>query len=344
MPNEVIIITYYWPPSGGSAVQRWLDFANLLAERGYVITVVTVDEAHANYPSIDETLVNKVSPKVEVIKTKTSEVFWIYKKFVGKGKAPAAGFANEGKPGFLQLVSRFVRGNFFLPDPRKSWNKYAIEAVKKLLSNKRDVTISMGYDAALFEDVKDIQSPRDEFILTYTGTIDDSYHPEVLFKALRNLTLQNSNIKYKLRFVGILAEGLKRQIAYYGLDKILEVTGYVSHKKSVEYLMNSTAVILVSPQVRTEEIIIPGKLYEYLATRKPIINIGSLKCDTARIVSLCEAGKNFDRTMETELTSWLQQLTEAWLQNPDTTLTNSNTTSKNYSRNQEVGQLIKLIG
>ena len=47
---------------------------------------------------------------------------------------PYGGFANEGKPGPMQKAMRFVRGNLFIPDPRRGWNRHAVAAVEKLLA------------------------------------------------------------------------------------------------------------------------------------------------------------------------------------------------------------------
>ncbi len=431
-PINILIITYYWPPSGGPAVQRWLAFTKLLAEKGVKLHVLTVDEESANYPAIDKSLEKQVSSDIKVYKTRTAELYWIYKKYIGKGKAPSAGFANEGKPGLIQNIARFVRGNFMLPDARKSWNSYAIAKAKEIIANenislvvtagpphsthliglklkkifnlpwiadfhdawtdvwyydklmhtamaanidkkmertvleqadrvltvgrllrgvlaaksqqigeKKIDVISMGYDEKLFN--MPSNPPANEFIITYTGTIDGHYEPGIFFRALKAVKDKFPEIKYKLRFAGILAEEVKKELVETGLDSILEETGYVSHHTSVEYLFSSTALLLVSPKVRSENIIIPGKIYEYLAARKPVINIGSLETESAMIISECESGRNFDRTMEKELTAWLEELSEKWKINPDLDIHNANENYKKYGRGVEAENLYKII-
>lgn len=123
---KVLIITYYWPPSGGSGVQRWVYFARHLRELGFEPIVITVDETKASYKFIDESFGNLVK-EVEVHKTDTFEVLKLYSKIMGgdERKFIPQGFAGEKKPGFFQRVSRFVRGNFFIPDARVGWVKYA---------------------------------------------------------------------------------------------------------------------------------------------------------------------------------------------------------------------------
>jgi glycosyltransferase involved in cell wall biosynthesis len=130
-PLRLLVITYYWPPSGGAGVQRCLKFVKHLAGFGVEATVLTVDPAQATYPVRDESLLAEVPATVRVIHTATSEPFESYKKLTGKA-VPYGGFANEGRPGFTQQVLRFVRGNLFIPDPRRGWNRHALRAVDRL--------------------------------------------------------------------------------------------------------------------------------------------------------------------------------------------------------------------
>ena len=132
-PLRLLVITYYWPPSGGAGVQRCLKFVKHLGSFGVVPTVITVDAAQATYPVRDESLLAEVPADVRVIRTATSEPFESYKKLTGRA-VPYGGFANEGKPGLMQKALRFVRSNLFIPDPRRGWNRHALAAVEQLLA------------------------------------------------------------------------------------------------------------------------------------------------------------------------------------------------------------------
>lgn len=68
--TKILIISYYWPPSGGSGVQRWMYFAKYLKELHYEPIVITVDENQASYPVLDTSLINEVK-EIRVIKTST---------------------------------------------------------------------------------------------------------------------------------------------------------------------------------------------------------------------------------------------------------------------------------
>lgn len=131
--KKVLIITYYWPPSGGAGVQRWLKFAKYLPEFGWQPIILTVDPSYATYPQRDESLASEIDPGCLIYTTKSFELYNLYKFLSGKKEVPYGGFANEVKEGWLQKVSKFVRGNFLLPDPRRGWNKYAVKKATELI-------------------------------------------------------------------------------------------------------------------------------------------------------------------------------------------------------------------
>ena len=139
--KKVLLITYYFPPSGGAGVQRWLKAIKYLPEYGVETIVLTVDPAVASYPQVDESLCKEVPDFVKVYKTKTKEILSIYKKVSPQKQVPYGGFANEPNPTLLQKISRFIRGNFFLPDPRRGWNKYALAKAMEIIESEAIETI-----------------------------------------------------------------------------------------------------------------------------------------------------------------------------------------------------------
>lgn len=144
--KKILIITYYWPPSGGSGVQRWMYFAKYLPDFGFEPFVLTVDPLFASYKFIDESFQKNIA-SIRVFKTASSEPFNIYSKLIGKSKEEAIpqGFTGESNPGILQKLSRFVRGNFFIPDARRGWVKYAIKEAEKIITREKlDIVITTG--------------------------------------------------------------------------------------------------------------------------------------------------------------------------------------------------------
>ena len=124
---RLLVITYYWPPAGGPGVQRWLKTSKELKKKGVDVEILTLDENSATYPLKDVSLVLETE-NITVHKTKSINWFHSYQNITRRKEVPFSGFANQaGKPGPLQKISRFIRGNFFLPDPRKGWNRFAVK-------------------------------------------------------------------------------------------------------------------------------------------------------------------------------------------------------------------------
>ncbi len=139
--RKVLIITYYWPPAGGPGVQRWLKFVKYLPEFGYNPIILTVDEQYAEYPQQDKSLEQEILDSYNVFKTKSFKLFSFYKQLTNKNETPFSGFASEKKPSLIQKISRFIRGNFFIPDPRRTWNRYAYKKAEELIKTKQINTV-----------------------------------------------------------------------------------------------------------------------------------------------------------------------------------------------------------
>ncbi|MBA4322070.1 MAG: hypothetical protein C0408_04570, partial [Odoribacter sp.] len=131
---KVLIITYYWPPGSGAGVQRWLKFSKYLPEFGIEPVILTVDPEYAAYPATDKSLQTEISNDLKIHKTRATDYFRIYKK--DKTKIPSAGFASNSDKGLKSKILRFIRGNFFIPDPRKGWNKYAFRKACEIIDNE----------------------------------------------------------------------------------------------------------------------------------------------------------------------------------------------------------------
>lgn len=139
--NKVLIVTYYWPPAGGAGVQRWLKFSKYLPEYGWEPVILTVDPTDATYPALDYSLEKDIPRGLKIYKTKSTDWFRFYKR--DKSKIPSAGFASNSDKSLKGLLSRFIRGNFFIPDPRRGWNRHAIkEAVSIILKERISAVIS----------------------------------------------------------------------------------------------------------------------------------------------------------------------------------------------------------
>lgn len=134
MPNAVkkrlLIVTYYWPPSGGSGVQRWLKLCKYLAPLGWEITVLTPE--NPAFALRDDSLVGDVPANVEVLKLPIWEPYSVYlrlgSRFGIKANQPAD-FVSAGRTSFFARISSWIRGNLLIPDARKFWVRPAVQFV-----------------------------------------------------------------------------------------------------------------------------------------------------------------------------------------------------------------------
>lgn len=148
--KRALIITYYWPPSGGSGVQRWLKFAKYLPQFGWEPVIYTPENPEANTQDI--ALLKDIAPGTQVLKKKIWEPYSIYKAlFGGKkntsegGRRIKANIIGSDNKSLSHRISMFIRGNFFIPDPRCMWIRPSIRyLVKYLKEHPVDVIVSTG--------------------------------------------------------------------------------------------------------------------------------------------------------------------------------------------------------
>ncbi|MBN1789799.1 MAG: glycosyltransferase family 4 protein [Bacteroidales bacterium] len=144
MPR-VLIITYYWPPSGGSAVLRWLKFAKYLRDFGWEPVIYT--PANPEPQEIDTSLLKDIPENMEVIKSPIWEPYNIYKRLTGKKKEDRLGVAlmSDKKQGFVSRLLLWIRSNLFIPDPRRFWVRPSVRLLSRYLHLRPvDVIVTTG--------------------------------------------------------------------------------------------------------------------------------------------------------------------------------------------------------
>lgn len=427
--KRALIITYYWPPSGGAGVQRWLKFVKYLPGFNVVPLIVTVDPAKASYPVTDRSLVSDVPADLEVHTTSTSEPFNLYKGLLRKKEIPFAGFANEKKASLTQKFAKFIRGNLFIPDARVGWNRYAFRECSRLIEEgKVDVVITTspphstqlvglklkkkynipwiadlrdpwtdiyyysqmshtslakkidaGYERDVLENADKVitvshriretlaakssaidpskivvipngydeadfglqsAEKQDKFVITYTGTIAESYEFTNFILALKEVMSRHPEVPLKLRFAGTMPPSLKARLEE-AFGDALEVKGYITHHESVQMLHHTSALLLVIPQVPDNKGILTGKLFEYLAARKPVIGIGPADGNAAAIIDECGAGRMFEPGDKQHLLEYLEKLVQDWQKKHNIDIAGD--AYKKYSRKELTRRLSELI-
>jgi len=123
LKKKVLIITYYWPPSGGPGVQRVLKFAKYLPAMDWEPIILTVKDGE--YPAIDPSLEKEIAPDLVVHKIESLEFFDLFRKLTGRRKEDKIDTYElvKGKDqlSWKDRLAQFVRQNLLLPDARIGW-------------------------------------------------------------------------------------------------------------------------------------------------------------------------------------------------------------------------------
>lgn len=134
--KRILILTYYWPPSGGTGVQRWLHFSRYLEELGWEPIIYTPTNPEA--PVQDPQLASLIGPKTSVLKRQIWEPTQFYKQLSGKkGKQLHTGFLEEtpgGRKSWLQKSAMWLRANMFIPDAKMAWISPSVKFLKNYLN------------------------------------------------------------------------------------------------------------------------------------------------------------------------------------------------------------------
>lgn len=130
--RRVLIVTYYWPPSGGPGVQRVLKFSRYLEDFGWAPTVLTV--RNGAYPDLDPTLASEIPDSVSVRRTSSWDPYSLYARWLGKEQddAVSVGFLDGDEECLRKRLARWIRANVFLPDARVGWVPFGIREHRRM--------------------------------------------------------------------------------------------------------------------------------------------------------------------------------------------------------------------
>lgn len=135
--------------------------------------------------------------------------------------------------------------------------------------------------------------------LLHAGNIFGYQNPEMLWKSLRNKIVSNEN--FKIKFLGTVAQEIKKSIDQNGLKEITEYTGFLPYKDMLQELLKADYLLVCA----TEKRHVPGKLFEYLRAGKPIIAFGQDNAEVENILKESNAGMLFN--YEQEVTKFFEQ-------------------------------------
>ena len=399
--KRVLIISYYWPPTGGSGVQRWVKFAKYLPSEGWQPVIYTPE--NPEQLAVDESLAAEVPEAAEVVKTRIIEPYELYKKLLRRSghskEAVEVNPVNAQNKSLLQKAAMWVRGNLFRPDPRCLWIGPSVRFLKKYLSEHPvDLIVSTGPPQSMhmiglrlsretglpwiadFRDPwtkifyfkhlamtpaterwhkkmekmvldeasavvavsplvqQEFQAMTDtpvelitngfdecdfssepctqayggasqEFTITHTGLFAADGNPTVLWDVLAEKCHADEAFRKLLRIklIGKTDDQILKAMKDRGLESSLINMGYQTHSVAVEQQRLASVLILPLRKEPEYRAVLPGKLFEYLASQRPILGIGQPDGAMAMIVNETRTGTVIDWNDKEEISQYIEQ-------------------------------------
>lgn len=142
MPQKILVITYYWPPSGGSGVQRWLKFVKYLPGLGWSPVVFTPE--NPSFSIRDESLAKDIPSGITVVRRPIWEPYdWFQNitRLFGKKEVKHTDFISTGKKSGFHALATWVRGNYFIPDARVFWVRPSVKFLEGYIKSQGIQTV-----------------------------------------------------------------------------------------------------------------------------------------------------------------------------------------------------------
>jgi len=159
------------------------------------------------------------------------------------------------------------------------------------ITSKPIEVITNGYDVEKISK----QPLDDKFTLAHIGSFLSERNPRILWKALKELTKENAAFRndFQLKLIGAVSQEVLDTITEFKLNNYVLNLGYVSHQEAVEHQKKSQVLLLIEIDSEDTKSIIPGKLFEYMVSERPIVAIGPEDSDFAEIITSTNTGVFF---------------------------------------------------
>lgn len=427
--QKILVVTYYWPPSGGSGVQRWLKFVKYLPEYGWKPYVCTPDN-----PALvqrDESLLKDVSPEAEIIRLPIWEPYGLFFKISGAGKngtVKPSELSVKKKKTIFQRMASWVRGNFFIPDPKIFWVKPTVKFLQQYIKEhdiqniittgpphsvhliglglkKKDPSLNWiadfrdpwsewsfldsfsmmkmvktrhrrlerkvlrradhlltitpyyvgrfgklsrrsvelipnGYDEDDFKDI--VYKLPEKFTIRHVGIVYDMANPQPLISALEMLLNKIPALRHELvvEFVGEVNATFRQAVESSAGGGVVRFRDPVPHKQLMALYGETSMLLLNIAGYRHAEGLLPGKLFEYVATRLPVLGIGPVESNAATLLKSSGAGIMFGSDQPEDIAAFIQKHYEGWKRGECERVPGNNGV---YSRKVLTGKIAALL-
>ena len=153
-----------------------------------------------------------------------------------------------------------------------------------------------------------------KFTLSYIGVLEQLRNPEILWETLNDLVQENADFKndFELKFVGRLDDKILQKIESSALKNNLTNLGYQTHDVALKHMQDSSVLLMTNFPQESSKGIIPGKIFEYLATGKTILSFGPKDADVEKILNETKAGKHFGYDEKENLKKFFLESYQNW--------------------------------
>jgi galactitol-specific phosphotransferase system IIB component len=198
--------------------------------------------------------------------------------------------------------------------------------------------ITNGYDVEKIE----AQTLDLKFSLAHIGSFLSERNPMILWESLVELISEVPDfiLHLEIKLIGAVSQEVAETIAQFGLDSYLNNLGYVSHGEAIAHQRKSQVLLLIEIDSTETKSIIPGKLFEYLVSNRPILAIGPKNSDFEEILTVTNTGVFFDYSEKTRLKSVILDYYNQFL---DGNLSSNGVGLQKYSRKNLTKELVSLI-
>ena len=215
------------------------------------------------------------------------------------------------------------------PTTKKEFEKITNKPIE-VITNGFDITEEVNYNRDL------------KFSISHIGSLLSERNPKNLWYILAEICKKNTSFKkdLELKFAGAVSDEVKESLSEFNLDENSKFLGYVSHSEALKLQNESQVLLLVEINSAETRAIIPGKLFEYLAAKRPIIALGPNKSDIEAIVDETKSGRFFDYSEDKELKNEILRLYDQY-KTGDLQIASEGV--DRYSRRQLTKQMSALI-
>lgn len=181
-----------------------------------------------------------------------------------------------------------------------------------------------------------------KFSLAHIGSFLSDRNPIILWESIQELLAEIPTFKddLQIKLIGAISQEVLTTIAQFGLNNYLNNLGYVSHSEAIEHQKKSQVLLLIEIDSRDTKSIIPGKLFEYMVSNRPIVAIGPKDSDFSEIITQTNTGVFFEYTEKEKLKKVILEYYNLFLEGK---LQSNGVGLQQYSRKNLTKELVKLL-